>query len=99
MKQTVAGSWKTQQIFQELIFQRNTAGYMRMRVSGTADWLYRKVSAEELEELKKEDDSYDATDIVGKTGLESVLETTLQGDKGSETSMSTTWGGHWWLPV
>ena len=44
-----------------------------------------KVSAEELEELKKEDDSYDATDIVGKTGLESVLETTLQGDKGSET--------------
>lgn len=43
-----------------------------------------KVSAEELEELKKEDSSYTANDIVGKTGLESVLETTLQGDKGSE---------------
>ncbi|MDO4321587.1 MAG: penicillin-binding transpeptidase domain-containing protein [Lachnospiraceae bacterium] len=43
-----------------------------------------KISAEELEELKKEDDSYTANDIVGKTGLESVLETTLQGDKGSE---------------
>lgn len=42
------------------------------------------VSAEELEELQKEDSNYDATDIVGKTGLEKVLETTLQGDKGSE---------------
>ena len=43
-----------------------------------------QISAEELESLSEENDSYDATDIVGKTGLESVLETTLQGDKGSE---------------
>lgn len=43
-----------------------------------------QISAEELEELKEVDSDYDATDIVGKTGLESVLETTLQGDKGSE---------------
>lgn len=43
-----------------------------------------QISAEELEELKKEDDTYTATDIVGKTGLEKELETTLQGDKGSE---------------
>lgn len=43
-----------------------------------------QISAEELESLSEKDDSYDATDIVGKTGLESVLETTLQGDKGSE---------------
>lgn len=43
-----------------------------------------QISAEELESLSEADDSYDATDIVGKTGLESVLETTLQGDKGSE---------------
>lgn len=43
-----------------------------------------QISAEELETLSEENDSYDATDIVGKTGLESVLETTLQGDKGSE---------------
>lgn len=43
-----------------------------------------KISAEELEELREIDDSYTANDIVGKTGLESVLETTLQGDKGSE---------------
>ncbi|MDY3249229.1 MAG: penicillin-binding transpeptidase domain-containing protein [Candidatus Choladocola sp.] len=43
-----------------------------------------KISAEELEELRKTDSSYTSNDIVGKTGLESVLETTLQGDKGSE---------------
>lgn len=43
-----------------------------------------KISAEELEELQKENSNYTANDIVGKTGLEKVLETTLQGDKGSE---------------
>lgn len=43
-----------------------------------------QISAEELEELKQEDSSYTINDIVGKTGLESVLETTLQGEKGSE---------------
>lgn len=42
------------------------------------------ISAEELEELQEVDSDYTATDIVGKTGLESVLETTLQGDKGYE---------------
>ncbi len=43
-----------------------------------------QISTEELETLREEDSSYTANDIVGKTGLENVLETTLQGDKGSE---------------
>lgn len=43
-----------------------------------------QISAEELEELRKENSNYSANDIVGKTGLESVLETTLQGEKGLE---------------
>lgn len=43
-----------------------------------------QISAEELEELREIDEDYDATDVVGKTGLESVLETTLQGEKGTE---------------
>lgn len=51
-----------------------------------------RISAEELAKLKEEDDSYTATDVVGKTGLESVLETTLQGDKGSETISVDTLG-------
>lgn len=44
-----------------------------------------QVSSEELEELKEEDSSYSSNDIVGKVGLEKVMETSLQGDKGSET--------------
>ncbi len=44
-----------------------------------------QISGEELAELHEQDDSYDATDIVGKVGLEKVMETELQGEKGSET--------------
>ena len=43
------------------------------------------VSAEELEELEKEDSSYHQGDIVGKSGLEQYFETELQGAKGSQT--------------
>lgn len=44
-----------------------------------------KISAEELKELKTEDNHYSSTDIVGKVGMEKIMETSLQGDKGSET--------------
>ncbi len=44
-----------------------------------------QVSAEELSELKEENETYTSTDIVGKVGLEQVMETSLQGDKGLET--------------
>lgn len=44
-----------------------------------------QISAEELKDLREEDDSYTSNDIVGKVGLEQVMETSLQGDKGSET--------------
>jgi len=43
-----------------------------------------QVSSEELEELQEVNSEYTATDIVGKSGLESVYETTLQGTKGYE---------------
>ncbi|MCD7885351.1 MAG: peptidase, partial [Lachnospiraceae bacterium] len=43
-----------------------------------------QVSSEELEELQEVNSEYTATDIVGKSGLESVFETTLQGTKGYE---------------
>ncbi len=44
-------------------------------------------SEEELELLKAEDSSYESGDIIGKmgTGLEWVMETTLSGQKGSQT--------------
>ena len=44
-----------------------------------------KVSLEELEELKQLNPEYAANDIIGKTGIEQAMETTLQGTKGSET--------------
>ena len=45
------------------------------------------VSAEELEELKTANPSkhYDSQDVVGKVGLEQVMEAQLHGDKGLET--------------
>ena len=43
-----------------------------------------KVSSSELEELQKENDSYTSSDVVGKSGIESAMETELQGTKGSE---------------
>ncbi len=51
-----------------------------------------KISATELTELNEtvvanggEADTYDINDIVGKSGIEAYLETTLQGTKGYET--------------
>ncbi len=44
-----------------------------------------RISAEELKDLQEVDKSYDANDIVGKVGMEQVMETSLHGDKGSET--------------
>lgn len=46
-----------------------------------------KVSSEELAELQEEnaDAGYSTTSIVGKSGLEKVMETTLQGTDGYET--------------
>ena len=43
-----------------------------------------KASQEELDELKKQDDSYALNDIIGKSGIEQYMETDLQGKKGME---------------
>lgn len=44
-----------------------------------------KVSNEELQTLQEENPKYDLNDTVGKSGIESSMETELQGTKGSET--------------
>ena len=44
-----------------------------------------KISSDELETLQSEDASYTMTDMIGKAGIEQVMETNLQGQKGSET--------------
>lgn len=42
-------------------------------------------STDQLEELLKEDDSYELNDVVGKSGIEESMELTLSGTKGSKT--------------
>ena len=44
-----------------------------------------RVSTEELETLTQEDPTYEATDIVGKAGIEASFESELHGKKGSRT--------------
>lgn len=44
-----------------------------------------KISQEEYDELSQTNDSYSLTDVVGKSGIEQVMDETLQGKKGSET--------------
>lgn len=44
-----------------------------------------KISQEEYDELSKTNDSYSLTDVVGKSGIEQVMDEMLQGTKGSET--------------
>lgn len=43
-----------------------------------------KISNEEYSELSKENEAYSLTDIIGKSGIEQYMETTLQGTKGTE---------------
>ncbi len=43
-----------------------------------------KISYEEYETFSEEDEKYSLTDIVGKSGIEQYMETTLQGTKGTE---------------
>lgn len=44
-----------------------------------------KISQEEYDTLHKDDDSYSLTDVIGKSGIEQVMNSELQGTKGSET--------------
>jgi penicillin-binding protein 2 len=44
-----------------------------------------KIDSDELAEYSAQDDSYTLNDIVGKGGIEQVMELELQGTKGSET--------------
>lgn len=44
-----------------------------------------KIDTEEYEELSAQDDSYTLNDVIGKSGIEQVMELQLQGNKGSET--------------
>lgn len=44
-----------------------------------------KISDSEYDSLHEQDESYSRSDVVGKAGIEQVMELQLQGNKGSET--------------
>ena len=44
-----------------------------------------KISTEEYEKLSEKNDAYTLTDVVGKAGIEQVMDEYLQGKKGSQT--------------
>lgn len=44
-----------------------------------------KISKEEYEELSENNDEYTLNDVIGKSGIEQVMEEELQGSKGKET--------------
>ncbi len=44
-----------------------------------------QADSDELEELQSEDDTYELGDVVGKSGIESAMELSLSGVKGSQT--------------
>ena len=44
-----------------------------------------RISQDELDTLSIEDDSYTLNDVIGKSGIEKVMEAELSGTKGSET--------------
>ena len=43
------------------------------------------ISQEEYDELSADNDEYSLNDVIGKSGIEQVMDETLQGKKGSET--------------
>ena len=51
-----------------------------------------KVQTEQLEELQKLDPSYDANDIVGRTGVEASMESVLHGKKGVTNMFVDSYG-------
>ncbi|MBQ9333867.1 MAG: penicillin-binding protein [Lachnospiraceae bacterium] len=67
-------------ISEDTIRKYNYSKYISQIVGYTG-----KIDRDELAELQETDDGYDLNDTVGKSGIESSMELTLQGTKGRET--------------
>lgn len=51
-----------------------------------------KVQEDQLDQLQKENPDYDASDVVGRTGIEASMESELQGKKGSRNLIVNNMG-------
>ncbi len=67
-------------ISEDTIRKYNYSRYMSQIIGYTG-----KIDRDELAELQQQDDGYDLNDTVGKSGIESSMEISLQGTKGRET--------------
>ncbi len=67
-------------IYEDTIRKYNYSKYMSHILGYTG-----KIDKDELAALQAENPDYDLNDTVGKSGIESSMELTLQGTKGSET--------------
>ncbi|MBP3736699.1 MAG: penicillin-binding protein, partial [Lachnospiraceae bacterium] len=81
--QTVATVMENSDILQGVSIEENTVRrYVDSKYFSQILGYTGKVSSEELENLRKEDPTYDANDTVGKAGIEASMELELQGKKG-----------------
>lgn len=74
-------------VAQDTVRKYNDAVYFSQIIGYTG-----KISQEEYETLSSENDNYSLNDYIGKTGIESSMESYLQGKKGSETIYVDTMG-------
>lgn len=67
------------EIIEDTIRRYNNSEYFAAIIGYTG-----KISAEEYEELSADDDRYTLNDVIGKAGIEQVMDKQLQGSKGYE---------------
>lgn len=67
------------EIMEDTIRRYNSSEYFAAIIGYTG-----KISAEEYERLSAENEGYTLNDVVGKSGIEQVMDTHLQGSKGYE---------------
>lgn len=67
------------EIIEDTIRRYNNSEYFAAIIGYTG-----KISAEEYEQLSAEDDRYTLNDVIGKAGIEQVMDKQLQGSKGYE---------------
>ena len=67
------------EIIEDTIRRYNNSEYFAAIIGYTG-----KISAEEYEELSADDDRYTLNDVIGKAGVEQVMDKQLQGSKGYE---------------
>lgn len=70
------------EVIDDTIRKYNDAEYFASIIGYTG-----KISTEEYESLSADNDNYTLNDVVGKAGIEQVMDASLQGTKGYEKAL------------